>query len=94
MSTLIIRDLDERLASQLKREAKKRDLSVNRFLHQLIESALQPAPATLPTGEYAHECLRPRNDSAKLAGGWTQSDEDEFLEATKSTRELDPEMWK
>ncbi len=94
MSTLIIRDLDERLASQLKREAKKRDLSVNRFLHQLIESALQPSSAYVPAGEYAHECLRPRNDSARLAGGWTQADEDEFLENTKSTREIDPEMWK
>lgn len=94
MSTLIIRDLDEQLAVKLKREAKKRDLSVNRFLHQLIEAALQPSPAPLPAGEYVHECLRPRNDSAKLAGGWSQADEDEFLESTKSTREVDPEMWK
>lgn len=94
MSTLIIRDLDDQLAVKLKREAKKRDLSVNRFLHQLIEAALRPAPALATAGEYAHECLRPRNDLAKYAGGWTQADEDEFLEATKSTREIDPEMWK
>ena len=96
MSDLIIRDLDDQLAAQLKLEAKKLDLSVNRFLHQLIESALRPspAPASIPAGEYAHDCLRPRNDSGKLAGGWTQADEDEFLEATKSTREIDPEMWK
>ena len=94
MSDLIIRDLDNQLAARLKLEAKKRDLSVNRFLHQLIESALRPSPASKTAGEYAHDCLRPRNDSAKLAGGWTQADEDEFLEATKSTREIDPEMWK
>ena len=94
MSDLIIRDLDNQLAARLKLEAKKRDLSVNRFLHQLIESALRPSPVSKPAGEYAHDCLRPRNDSAKLAGGWTQADEDEFLEATKSTREIDPEMWK
>ena len=94
MSTLIIRDLDDQLANQLKSEAKKRDLSVNRFLHQLIESALRPAPSPKPDVHYAHECLRPRNDLGKYAGGWTQADEDEFMEATKSTREIDPEMWK
>jgi plasmid stability protein len=94
VSNLIIRDLDDQLANQLKSEAKKRDLSVNRFLHQLIESALRPGTAPLPAGEYAHECLRPRNDSARLAGTWTQEDYDEFMEATKETREIDPEMWK
>jgi hypothetical protein len=93
MSTLIIRDLDDQLADQLKREAKKRDLSVNRFLHQLIESALRPAPLQKQDVTYSHECLRPRNDLGKYAGGWSQVDEDEFLEATKSTREIDPEMW-
>lgn len=94
MSTLIIRDLDDQLAAQLKREAKRRDVSVNRFLHQLIESALRPSPLPKPDMQYAHECLRPRNDLGKYAGGWTQADEDEFMEATKSTREIDPEMWK
>ncbi len=90
MSTLIIRDLDDQLSAKLKREAKKRDLSVNRFLHQLIESALR-APQK---GEFEHECLRPRNDSAKLAGNWTQADYDEFMQATKESREIDPDMWK
>ena len=94
MSDLIIRDLDDQLAARLKLEAKKRDLSVNRFLHQLIESALRPAPASKQDVTYAHECLRPRNDLGKLAGGWSQADEDEFLEATAWTREIDPEMWK
>jgi hypothetical protein len=94
MSTLIIRDLDDQLSAKLKREAKKRDLSVNRFLHQLIESALQPAPVEKSDATFTHECLRPRNDLGKYAGGWSQVDEDEFLETTKSTREIDPDMWK
>lgn len=94
MSTLIIRDLDDQLASILKLEAKKRDLSVNRFLHQLIESALRPAPVQEPDVTYAHECLRPRNDLAKLAGGWSQQEYDEFKQATAWTREIDPDMWK
>lgn len=94
MSTLIIRDLDDQLAARLKREAKKRDLSVNRFLHQLIELALRPVPEPKQNVTYAHECLRPQNDLDKYAGGWSQADEDEFLEATKSTREIDPEMWR
>jgi plasmid stability protein len=94
MSTLIIRDLDDQLAARLKSEAKKRDLSVNRFLHQLIESALRPKPAPSTVGEYAHECLRPRNDLARFAGRWSQQDYDEFMDATRETREIDPEMWK
>jgi plasmid stability protein len=94
VSTLIIRDLDDQLSAKLKREAKKRDLSVNRFLHQLIEAALRPAPVVKTDAVYSHECLQPRNDLGKYAGGWSQADEDEFLEATKSTREIDPDMWK
>ena len=94
MSDLIIRDLDNQLAAQLKLEAKKRDLSVNRFLHQLIESALRPAPASKQDATYVHECLRPRNDLGKFAGTWTQQDYDEFMEGTAWTREIDPEMWK
>ena len=94
MSDLIIRDLDDQLAAQLKLEAKKRDLSVNRFLHQLIESALRPAPASKQDATYVHECLRPRNDLGKFAGTWTQQDYDEFMEGTAWTREIDPEMWK
>jgi plasmid stability protein len=90
VSTLIIRDLDDQLSAKLKREAKKRDLSVNRFLHQLIESALRSPQK----GAFEHECLRPRNDSAKLAGNWTQVDYDEFMQVTKESREIDPEMWK
>lgn len=94
MSTLIIRDLDERLANKLKREAKKRDLSVNRLLHQLIASALAPASAHAKSANYAHDCLRPQNDLAKFAGGRTSAEEAEFLGATSTTREIDPEMWR
>ena len=95
MSTLIIRDLDDQLAAELKREAKKRDLSVNRFLRQIIEAALRgPQNASVNSADGVDDCLRPRNNLAQFAGGWTQADVDEFEENTREFREIDPEMWK
>lgn len=95
MSTLIIRDLDDQLAAELKREAKKRDLSVNRFLRQIIEMALRgPQSSVANSAAEVDDCLRPRNNLAQFAGGWTQADEDEFLDATSDLRAIDPEMWK
>ena len=95
MSTLIIRDLDDQLAAELKREAKKRDLSVNRFLRQIIEMALRgPQSAAASSADGVDDCLRPRNNSAQFAGGWTQTDANEFEEHTQEFRKIDPEMWK
>lgn len=95
MTTLIVRDLDDQLAAELKREAKKRDLSVNRFLRQIIEMALRgPHSALVNSAIDVDDCLRSRNNSAQFAGGWTQADVDEFEENTREFREIDPEMWK
>ena len=57
MSTLIIRDLDDQLAAELKREAKKRDLSVNRFLRQIIEMALRGPHVLSSRGPAVMFCL-------------------------------------
>jgi hypothetical protein len=90
MSTLIIRDLDEHLAVALKREAKKRDLSVNRFLRQMIELAL-----ATPTSDSAapDDRLRVRNDLGRLAGGWTEQDAQAFEASTQEFRLVEASDW-
>jgi hypothetical protein len=90
MTAFILRDLDQHLAAKLKREAKKRELSVNRFLIQIIEAALKPQTQK----NSKQDCLSPRNESAKLAGKWSKRDEQEFLKATQGSREIDEAMWK
>jgi plasmid stability protein len=93
MSTLIIRDLDDQLAARLKREAKKRDLSVNRFLHQIVEHALQTPKVANPVS--AGEVQLPkRNDLGRLAGSWSQAEYEEFMENTRHFSEIEPEMWR
>ncbi len=87
MTTLIIRDLDDSLAKILKREALKRDLSVNRFLHQLIAQALRK---TTPSAD----AFAPRNNLSALAGVWSVKDVREFAKATQAFGEIEAEAWK
>jgi plasmid stability protein len=94
VSTLIIRDLDDQLATRLKREAKKRDLSVNRLLHLIVERALEPAGKASRQNVAGAVRLPKRNDLGRFAGTWTQADYDEFVENTKHFSEIDPDMWK
>jgi hypothetical protein len=93
MSTLIIRDLDEHLAVALKREAKKRALSVNRFLRQMIEVALA-TPAPNADSVAPDDRLRVRNDLGRLAGGWTQEDAQEFATNTQEFSVVDVADWR
>lgn len=93
MSTLIIRDLGDHLAEKLKREAKKRDLSVNRFLHQIVERALQSPMSASPVVAGKVQ-LPKRNDLGRLAGSWSQAEYQEFMENTRHFSEIEPEMWR
>lgn len=86
MATLIIRDLDEALGRMLKREAKKRQLSVNRLVHQLIAQCLQNTDSANPQ--------LPRNDLGRFAGRWTAGQLREFNSATKPFSKIDNELWK
>ena len=86
VATLIIRDLDDTLGRMLKREAAKRQLSVNRLMHQIIAQSLQKPASADPHA--------PRNDLARFAGKWKAADLRAFKTATQSFSEVEPELWK
>jgi len=86
VTTLIIRDLDDRLGHALKREARRRQLSVNRLVHQLIAQGLQKPGSTDEKGAS-------RNDLARFAGRWSATDLKAFQMATRPFAEIEHELW-
>ena len=88
MADLIIRSLDDGLATRLKVEAKKRGLSLNKYMQQLLAQAMSGAPSgtAVETGR--------RNDLRKLAGRWTARQAREFKLAVEPFAAIEPDLWK
>lgn len=79
---LIIRKLPPALARALQAETKRRGASLNETVIDLLSQALGVA-----TG-------RPRsNGLARLAGGWSEEEFDQFQQALAITMQIDEEMW-
>ena len=88
MATLIIRSLDDGLAARLKKEAQKRGLSVNRYLHELLAQSLSAAPRG------NGDAPAPRNDLRRLAGRWSARQTREFKAAVAPFSEIEADLWK
>jgi len=88
MADLIIRSLDDGLAARLKVEARKRGLSLNKYMQQLLTQSMSGAPdgTAAETGR--------RNDLRKLAGRWTARQARDFKVAVKPFAIVEPELWK
>ena len=83
MRAMTIRNVPLDMADALEVEKRRRGLSLNRTVLQLIREAL---------GLSGHD--QRSNGLRKLSGGWS---EDEFLcfeQATASFKEIDGEIWK
>lgn len=80
---LTIRNLPPDVSRAIERERKKRGVSLNATVVQLLRVAVGGDP-----GEPFD------NGLGKYAGGWTEADLAEFERDTADTREIDPEMWK
>jgi len=86
MTAILIRDLEPHFIETLKADAAALQLSLNRYVKQLLTQVL--AQRSKP----AHSSVR--NDLAQFAGGWSKRDAREFDAATEMFNQIDPEMWK
>src|SRR5688572_27428345 len=85
---LTVRGIDSPLERQLRSEARRRGLSMNRTVLELLRQALglDMSRAEPRTAQFA--------DLDHLAGRWTDDEADEFDRALEGTRRIDPELWK
>lgn len=85
MKRLTVRNVDDRLHAALKREARRRGMSVNRYVLQLLTEATGLETAS----------VRPRvhHDLDRLAGTWTPEQADEFIRRLDEQRQVDEELW-
>jgi len=78
---LTIRNLPADLSAALERERRRRGVSLNQTVIDLLQLSL---------GVHGPR----RNGLARLAGTWSEPEHWEFLERIESLNEIDPEMWK
>jgi hypothetical protein len=83
MKAITIREVDAQLARALEKEKKRRGVSLNQTVLQLLRHALGlDAPDTRS------------NSLAKLAGTWSEEDLSRFERDTAAFEQVDPEIWK
>lgn len=85
MTAILIRDLEPHFIDALKADAAALQLSLNRYVKQLLTQVL--AQRTRPASAAV------RNDLAQFAGGWTKRDAAEFDAATAMFNQIDGDIW-
>jgi hypothetical protein len=83
MQHLTIRNVPPELAKALEEEKKRRGLSLNQTVVQLLSQA---------TGVAAQG--KHHNGLAALAGTWSAAEFQRFEDAIATTEEVDPELWR
>ena len=84
MTQLTVRDVDEHLGNELKREAEARGLSVNKLVLQLLRESVGLSPQSRPAVN---------TDLDYLAGTWSDEDVADFEHRLAEQRALDAELW-
>jgi len=85
MADLSLRGLDETTTKRLRSEAKRRGLSVNSLVIQLIREGVgtkRPEVSRAPFG-----------DLDKLAGTWSKDEADQFMKAVADFEQIDRDLW-
>lgn len=80
-----LRSIEPEIMILLKREAKKKNLSVNALIRNYIESCL---------GINQEEIKTIHHDLDHLAGSWSSADAKIFEKNTKYFEQIDEELWK
>ena len=83
MASLTIEKVEERVLERLREQARQRKLSLNAYIRQILARH-----AGLECG------LQAFSDLTVLAGSWTSEEEAEFLEHTRSFRQIDEDLWR
>lgn len=86
MANLSLRGIDEKTAARLKGEARRRGLSVNALVIQLIR---QGVGLKLPEAQRTTH-----HDLDSLAGTWEEKETTQFLESVSNFGQIDRALWK
>ena len=86
MKAITVRNLPPEVARAIREKAKKEKISLNRAVISLLEEATGQTAA--PRKEVLH------HDLDEFFGCWSKEEADEFDEALREQRQIDPEMWK
>jgi hypothetical protein len=85
MKTITIRGIDDTLAEKIKKEAKKENISINKWIISQIKRA---------AGLERKKKFIKHHDLDHLAGTWTKYDADEFRRHTAHFEKIDKDLWK
>ena len=78
---LTVRNLPDEVSDARERERRRRGTSLNQTVIDLLRQSLGVGGA--------------RNSGlARLAGTWTETDQQEFLRSIQPLNEIDPDLWK
>ena len=86
MKQLTIRGVDSKLHHDLKAEADRRGLSINRYVLSVLRTALGIDNRNQRTPIQYH-------DLDHLAGTWTEADVAEFERQLAAQRTIDEDLW-
>jgi len=84
MTQITIRNIESQLHQALKREADKKNTSMNRLVVYILKEAMGLE------GKVSHKKY---HDLDHLMGTWTESEFDEFEAATEDFDHIDGELW-
>lgn len=84
MNAITVRNLPPAVAKAVREKARREKLSLNKAIVRLLEEAT----GAEPTRRVLHHELD------HLAGSWSEEEYQEFMEALREQRRIDPEMWK
>jgi hypothetical protein len=83
-NAITVRNLPPAVAKAVKDKARRERLSLNQAIVRLLEEAMGEKPGK----KVVH------HDLDHLAGRWSEEEYQQFLDALREQRQIDPEMWK
>jgi hypothetical protein len=83
-NAITVRNLPPAVAKAVKDKARRERLSLNQAIVRLLEEATGEKPGK----KVVH------HDLDHLAGRWSEEEYQQFLDALREQRQIDPEMWK
>lgn len=86
MPTLIVREVEDKVHARLKREARRRGISVNALTRQLLGNAV--------SGRFDADAAGRFGDLDALAGTWSAAEARRFDAATRPFAEIDTSLWR
>ena len=82
MHTINIRNLDDSVYEEIKKESKNKGISINKFLVRALSELFGKKKET----EY--------HDLDNFFGTWTKEEYNNVMQASKDSRKIDEDLWK